>query len=119
MKTMRRRSHDYRIPKATIEAVYERSGGRCEGDTYAGLGHVGQYFADRCAAKGTEMHHVTYGDDEGDIRGREKPEHLQLVCRSCHEAEHRSHFDMNGTYWANKEEMDTYWWYYHEQMERG
>ncbi len=97
------------IPVEVRNAVLARAKGRCE-----------------CCGciRPLEMHHTTYDlievtnyhRDFGDlIFGHETPAVLLALCRDCHLAEH---LDINGDFWADPNEKETYWATYWSEMER-
>ena len=83
-----------RIPKETREQVRSRADGYCEDcgiDTYK-----------------LQLHHLHYN-----TKGRERPCDLLALCESCHK---KKHYDINGDYWRDPEEMAIYWAKYEHDM---
>lgn len=56
------------------------------------------------------MHHRHY-----DTVGNEALDDIVALCWPCHQARHR---DLNGDYWRDEEEMQTYWWMFWKEMDR-
>jgi 5-methylcytosine-specific restriction endonuclease McrA len=74
------------IPSNVRDAVLNRAMGLCE---------------DCGLANRLELHHETYAHV-----GRESPDELTALCRSCHR---RRHIDLLGDWWNDPEEMKAYW----------
>jgi hypothetical protein len=75
------------IPDATRDAVRTRANGGCE----------------QCTVNDVplEFHHLHYN-----TQGRERPQDLELLCRSCHSERHRDFF---GQFWVDPVEMRHHW----------
>jgi 5-methylcytosine-specific restriction endonuclease McrA len=81
-----RRRAEHREETARIrKAVFERAGGRCEGDWFVG-GLVSKF--DRCFRVPTELHHLVSGS--GRRRQQQTVENTRALCLDCHRAAHRA-----------------------------
>jgi 5-methylcytosine-specific restriction endonuclease McrA len=106
-----RRVWRHPIPEATRRAVLARCKGHCE--------DCGEPFT---LLRRPELHHLRYWiEDPYDppfqlsIFGRENPDDLDVLCRSCH---HQRHLDLNGDFWTDPEEMFRHWQPYWEALEK-
>lgn len=93
------------IPKEVRRAVMCRAEGRCE---------------DCGRESPLELHHLTYTrwlhhDCPVDIFGREEPEDLKALCRSCH---HGRHIDPAGDFWRDPEDLQNNWEPYYLALEK-
>lgn len=82
------------VPAATRLIVLRRANGHCE-DCERKTGSL-------------ELHHLHY-----ETVGEEEPDDLRALCRGCHLGRH---LDMNGEFWADPMEMESYWEPYFEEM---
>lgn len=95
------------IPELVRQSVLSRAGYKCE---------------DCGESAKLELHHLTYRtqttrhDPDGvPIYGKETPEDLAALCRSCHYARH---CDINGAFWSDPEEMAHFWQPYFYAMNK-
>lgn len=85
----------HRLDEQVRRAVLQRCGGCCED----------------CGTKcQLTMHHLHY-----DTVGNESPDDLAGLCWECHQERHR---DINGDYWLDEQEKETYWFLYWKELER-
>jgi hypothetical protein len=105
-----RASHDWGLPRRTLEEVYLRSGACCED-----CGGDGPHL---------EMHHIrytvvtvprAYERYPYSVRGRETVHDLDLLCRDCHQ--HR-HISPLGGYEADPQTLIARWPGYYDERGR-
>jgi 5-methylcytosine-specific restriction endonuclease McrA len=98
------------IPHATKLTVWDRAGNKCESCKAAFSSKLGFSF-----------HHIVYEREiEQNIKsesvfGDERPNELQWLCWSCHQAKHRGPL---GEFYLDPQEAAAEWNYYHHLMEK-